>query len=181
MNKFKYNTDKYIKRIKDGDVSAFDDLYDLCFAPLYRVAYSLLLSNAEAEDVTQDTFISILNHLNNIDTRGNTWSYMITALKNKAFNVINKRKRMTSLDKSIENGYQPEYHEEYDTPTLDIAKRILAPDDLSLVVMCSIEGYTLKEVSQILNIPLSTVHYKYKKALQTIENELNKEVEHEKN
>lgn len=47
--------------------------------------------------------------------------------------------------------------------------------------MCSIEGYTLKEVSQIINIPLSTVHYKYKKALQSIENELNKEVKHEKN
>ena len=47
-----------VSRIKTGDKSAFDELYDKYHLSLYRNAYLITGRQQDAEDVLQETFLT---------------------------------------------------------------------------------------------------------------------------
>ena len=57
------STDKLIKRIINGDVSAFDLLYEQTRKSVYYVALSVLRDKRLAEDVMQSTYIKVLQNV----------------------------------------------------------------------------------------------------------------------
>src|SRR5688572_23456800 len=48
-----------VRRLHAGDVTAFDDLYEVFWTPLYNFAFHYLHSAEEAEDVVQEVFFRI--------------------------------------------------------------------------------------------------------------------------
>ncbi len=58
---------EYLKKLillaKDGDNSAFEELYNTYYTPLYRYIFVRIKNKEEAEDVTQTTFMKIWNSI----------------------------------------------------------------------------------------------------------------------
>jgi len=70
-----------IARCQAGDQSAFATLYERYAPALYRLAYSVLLVEQDAEDVLQESLVYAFRNLNRYDpARGafRTWLYTIT-------------------------------------------------------------------------------------------------------
>jgi RNA polymerase sigma-70 factor (ECF subfamily) len=78
-----------VERILSGDEKAFDLLYETYFPRVYGFAFKRLRDAGEAEDVTQEVFLSVFNVLGGY--RGNSsllvWIFGITR------NTVNRRFR----------------------------------------------------------------------------------------
>ena len=58
---------------------------------------------------------------------------------------------------------------------IDLAKRLLADDEFSILMLVTACGYKRKEIGKMLDMPISTVTWKYKNALLKMRNALEKE------
>ena len=69
-----------LKAFRSGDVAAFDSLIGMYSAKLYKVAYALLGSRQDAEEVVQDTFLRAYRALQAFrgESSLETWLHRIT-------------------------------------------------------------------------------------------------------
>ena len=76
----KTREDALLKAFRSGDAAAFDALIGLYSAKLYKVAYALLGSRQDAEEVVQDTFLRAYRALRTFrgDSSLETWLHRIT-------------------------------------------------------------------------------------------------------
>ena len=58
---------------------------------------------------------------------------------------------------------------------IDLAKRLLADDEFSILMLVTACSYKRKEIGKMLGIPISTVTWKYQNALLKMRNALEKE------
>lgn len=84
-----------IKQISQGDKIAFKELYALYSNKVYASALHYLQNIPDAEEVTQDVFLSIFNNASSFkgNSSVNTWIYRIAV--NKSLNFLKSRKRRT--------------------------------------------------------------------------------------
>ena len=84
-------TQMLIGRCLAGEQAAYDALYDAYSGVIYRLAYSLLQEQQDAEEVLQDSFEYAFRRLDRFDPRKSafkTWLYRITVSR-----CHNKRRR----------------------------------------------------------------------------------------
>ena len=86
-----------IKQISQGDKIAFKELYALFSNKVYATALHYLQNIPDAEEVTQDVFLSIFNNAHTF--KGNssvsTWVYRIAV--NTSLNFLKRRKKSSFL------------------------------------------------------------------------------------
>lgn len=73
-------TIQLIKRCQQGDAIAIESLLSTHKALVYRLALSMLDDPAEADEATQDTFVTVLRKLDSYrgEAKFTTWLYTIT-------------------------------------------------------------------------------------------------------
>ena len=76
----KTREDALLKAFRSGDDTAFDGLIEMYSAKLYKVAYALLGSRQDAEEVVQDTFLRAYRALHAFrgESSLETWLHRIT-------------------------------------------------------------------------------------------------------
>lgn len=167
--------DKFIKKFMNGDASAFDEIYNRTRKSVYYVALSILRDKTLAEDVMQTTYLRVLKNIQSYALGTNASAWIIKIAKNEAINMKKVRMREQSVD-------------EYENPTLfgenepdtygeliDLAKRLLADDEFSILMLVTACGYKRKEIGKMFDMPTPTVTWKYQNALLKIRNALEKE------
>lgn len=82
-----------VTRILNGERETFDTLYDLYFPKVYNYVYMKLQDRAEAEDLVQDVFVSVIESLESYEGRSSLlcWTFSIT--KNMLKNLYRTRKQ----------------------------------------------------------------------------------------
>ena len=166
--------DKFIKKFMNGDASAFDEIYNRTRKSVYYVSLSILRDKALAEDVMQTTYLRVLKNIQSYALGTNASAWIIKIAKNEAINMKKVRMREQSVD-------------EYENPTLfgvnepdtyveliDLAKRLLADDEFSILMLVTACGYKRKEIGKMFDMPTPTVTWKYQNALLKIRNALEK-------
>ena len=93
-----------VRTAKAGDLAAFEALVDRHEKQVYSTAFRMLRHQEDAEDVTQQTFLSALQHLGDFrgDAKFETWLLRIAT--HAALKLIRKRNtvRFISLEASTE-------------------------------------------------------------------------------
>ena len=104
------STAELVRLAQAGDLSAFETLVSLHERQVYSIAFRMLQNVHDAEDVTQQTFLSAIEHLKNFrgDASFATWIHRIAT--HAALKVIRKRKGLTTV--SLEEATEPQ--EDYD-------------------------------------------------------------------
>lgn len=163
---------------RTGDAEAFGVLVRRYQKRIYRLAAHLLRDAAEAEDVTQDTFVRAYGALDRFDGRSApfTWFYRIAV--NLSLNAIrsrkNKRTSTTPDDPRIE-GTLVERNADRSDPGVLTQDRELARvvgegiDELSetlrtTLVLVSIDGLSHAEAADVLGCPEGTVAWRVHEA-----------------
>lgn len=65
---------------------------------LYRVAYYILESEADAEDAVQDMYVKLWNSIDSLDTVRNPKSYCITLLRNICIDRIRRASHVSNTE-----------------------------------------------------------------------------------
>ncbi|MEE6273678.1 RNA polymerase sigma factor SigE [Georgenia sp. MJ206] len=133
---------------------------------VYRLAYRLTGNRADAEDLTQETFIRVFRSLSSYRPGSfEGWMHRITT--NLFLDMVRKRSRarLTHLGEHAEA--VPAAHEQADLhrrfehsnldPDIQAALDALPPRYRVAVVLCDIEGLSYEEIGQTLGIKMGTV------------------------
>lgn len=84
---------EWLTRIRGSDRGAFDALFLAYHDPLVRFAYGYLKRSSAAEEIVQDVFFNIWVHREQWEVQNSVRTYLYTAVRNRAFNVLSRGAR----------------------------------------------------------------------------------------
>ncbi|WP_122647183.1 RNA polymerase sigma factor [Enterococcus mediterraneensis] len=153
---------KLVRRAKKGDGEAFVLLVKEQEQRLYNIAYKILGNQQDCGDVLQDTLLKAYVQITTLknDTYFHTWLCRI--LINECKNLLEKKKRFVVADMETfdqENSIltskkgESEWLREYVTKNLSSIYRIP-------LILYYYSGFSIKEISEILNEPVGTIKSK---------------------
>ena len=154
-------------RVQQGDGEAFGELIERYQAKLARYARKFLLDADDAADIVQDIFIKSYQNIQSFDVsrRFSPWIYRIA--HNEFVNALKKRQSRRTVftidfDTLFPHLTAPDTADsaaiERDTrATLDRYLDKISPKYREPLVLYYLEELDYKEISEILQIPVSTV------------------------
>ncbi len=154
------NIDQIINGCKQGDRRS-QDLLVRQYAPLLMGVCQRYCNDREmAKDSLQETFINIFKYINGYNGTGSFEGWMRRIAVNCSYQFVNKMRRIHFFeDIDLHNKIATEIPDIYSQlgkeELLDLIRRL--PEGQYLVFnMKIIEGYSHKEIAEILNITAST-------------------------
>ena len=176
-------------RIKRGDQHAFKLLFDKYHIKVFNTCMGFLHNKNDAEDITQDVFIEVYKSNNKFrgDSKFSTWIYRIAV--NKSLNHIRDNKRSNWL-KSVETllsgtrskevqtkhalGGNPEIILENTEKAemLHHAIDSLSKNQKIAFTLNKYEDLSYKEISEVLDISLSSVESLIHRAKMNLQKKL---------
>ena len=182
MNSDERKEKKMIIRCLSGDQEAFRTLFDHYFSELYRTAYVLMKSPADADDVVQETFIRGFRSLEQYDINRPFRPWIQRILVNVCKDQWKKRKWFfLPLEKAYDicdsKALCPESESIKDEELQDLtdAVRKLSPKHQSVVALYFICGMRIAEVSETLEIPPGTVKSRLHHAVKSLKRIMDKD------
>ena len=82
-----------VERARGGDTEAFRELVERHSRGLFRLAYRLTGSEADAEDVVQETFMKAYNNLHRFQTRAGVGTWLFRIATNCSVDLLRARRR----------------------------------------------------------------------------------------
>jgi len=163
---------------RTGDAEAFGVLVRRHQKRIYRLAVHLLRDAAEAEDVTQDTFVRAYGALDRFDGRSQPFTWMYRIAVNLSLNAIRSRKTgrkaTTPDDPRIEAVLADKKSVEADPARLaaDRQAALALCDGIDLLsetlrttlILVSVDGLSHGEAAEILGCPEGTIAWRVHEA-----------------
>src|SRR5918996_92468 len=144
--------------LKSSSAAAFDGMYRRHAPAVYRYAYAVLGNHADAEDVTQTTFLNAYRSLAAGTRPRKSENWLLTIAHNEIrqhFRSAQSRPREVELDERLPHP-APE-RGEHDVPDVVRALQHLSPAQRSAIVMREFEGRPYAEIAQILGVSQSAL------------------------
>ena len=180
MNSIEQTTDETLaERIRAGDKSACAECIEIHAPAVYRLALTMLSNEAEAEDVTQETFLNAFAAIDRFQWRSSLSTWLHRIAHNQVLMHLRKRQpRFVSID-------GPEDDEQVQTPRqlfdwcclpdrdfetaeahAELNAAILAmPEKLREVfVLRELEGLLTEDVAALLDLSESNVKVRLHRA-----------------
>lgn len=168
-----------VEHIKNGEESAFNEIYSRYKGILHLHAYKKLGDFDQAKDVIQDMFVSFWNNRESIPHTQNISGYLYTITKNKVLNALAHEKIVAQYAASFSNFIDEGV---YVTDLLirekELASKIereidaLPPKMKEVFLLSRQHDLSYKEVSTQLGITENTVKYHIKTALKSLREKL---------
>lgn len=168
----------------DGQVNALGSLYDRYSRLVYGLAYKILDNSEEAEDITQEVFLTLWRRNAYNPSRGSLSSFLTTMTRSRSIDKL--RSRSTKL-RFIQRWQGIVKNEAVATPLerasmgerSQLVKDALSqlPESERLILeIAYYEGLSQSEIAKRLNIPLGTVKTRSRQGLlklrQTLQHQI---------
>ena len=145
-----------------GDRDAFGQLVERYAAQARRVARSILGNEDDADDAAQDGFLAALRHLGRYDPARPFGPWLIRIVANAASDRRRRRKVRTAEPIAPDFGSReagPDVQTDRDAFGRQLREALaeLPERQRMAVVLFDVEGYTHREVAEVLNVPEGTV------------------------
>lgn len=176
--------EELIRRCQGGDGSAFDELVRQFQPRVFSIIRGILRASNDVEDVAQQVFTKVYFALDsfNFQSAVGTWIYKITV--NECYDHLRKQKvrkvailadlseeesaRIENVDTAL---YAGSPGLESQIALRELAGKLLARLDLEdriLLVLKEIEGYSVREVAEILGLNENTAKIRLFRARQAL-------------
>jgi RNA polymerase sigma-70 factor (ECF subfamily) len=98
-----------VRRIKRGDEQGFREMVDRYHARVYSLAYGVLRNSEDAEEATQDAFLTLYRKIDTFDESKKFFSWFYRVALNAAYSRARRRKPITTV--SLDD-YVPRYRDD---------------------------------------------------------------------
>ena len=162
--------EELIKRTAVCDSEAFEQLYRITKNAVYGFSLSILKNAHDAEDVLHDTYVKIYTSAVTYTPCGKPMAWIFTIARNLSLGKLRKLKNVADIEQedwerlgmSDGGGLSDE------RIVLRAAMETLSDEERQIVMLHSMTGLKFKEISEIVELPLSTVLSKYHRALKKL-------------
>lgn len=151
-----------LKKIIDGNKTAFDHLFFKYYKPLFRFAYNFCNSSVIAEESVQNTFIKLWKQNHTLSNCSNIGNLLFAYTRNEIIDEIRKnntrKKHESAIIPEMLINEKPDSHENSRIKAiLESAIDHLPKKAKEIFRLAKQEGLSIKEISQHLNISSKTV------------------------
>ncbi|MFC4737973.1 RNA polymerase sigma factor SigW [Bacillus daqingensis] len=163
---------KIVREVKRGNQDAFAELVDLYKDKVFHIAYRMLGNAHEAQDVSQEAFLRAYTNIESYDEnrKFSTWIFRIAT--NLSIDRIRRKKPDFHLEDQVGGTDNLDYHSQFaadiDLPEDQVVKlemqqwiqdeiMALPPKYRSAIILKYLEDLSLKEISEVMNLPVATV------------------------
>jgi RNA polymerase sigma-70 factor, ECF subfamily len=152
-----------IQDVQEGSHDAFRELVELHMRRVYDLAYGFVNNHDDAEDIAQEVFVKVFHALKSFrqDSGFSTWLYRITA--NSALDRLKQRKRSVArfvpMEESHLSGIAASQGTDHGEESMLIERALheLPTLQRAVVMLRHIDGFSTKQVSDILKCSEGTV------------------------
>ena len=147
-----------------GDLAGrLDALFRDEYAPMVRLAFTLIGNEAEAEELVQDSFVDVYRHLDGIRRPG---AYLRSAVVSRCRSALRRRAVASAA------GMSPPAEVSSSAGELwDVLAR-LSEEQRTAVVLRYYGGYRSAEIARLLEMPAATVRSHLRRGLAVMRKEL---------
>lgn len=159
--------DEDILAVARNGPDALRRLYEKTSKGVYAYALSLLKNAHDAEDVCQETFLSIYDKAGDYEPQGKPMAWIITVAKRHALTVLRKERGKSYIEEA-EKANTEAFSRTENTEQrllLQAATEVLNDDERQIVMLKAVAGMKAREIGKILGMPLNTVLSKYHRAI----------------
>jgi len=146
-----------LEQARDYDAQALAEIYDLYAGTIYRYLYRYVGDAAQAEDLTSEVFLRLLQVLNTRRApREHLQRWLYRVAHNLAMDLFRERAKGASLDldetlAATDDLPATLVQKHQDREQLRAAIRQLSPDQQQVIILRFGEGLKIREVGQILS------------------------------
>lgn len=164
--------DQIIASVLAGRTNEFRKLVEQYHQPVYRFARNLIGDEHDAEDITQEVFLTAFDHLESYNaTRASLLTWLFTMARNRCVNYL-KRKRPVIDGEAIAN-IEPAANQDESARSefwsrLDEALDALPIEQKTSFVLAEIEGLAYADIAHIEQTTLGTVKSRIHRAKQRL-------------
>ena len=176
-----------VEKCLEGDKSSFATIVDRYKRQIYSITYSMTHNHADADDLSQDTFIKAYENLRKFRLGTNFRSWLSRIAVNSCIDHLRHKKRLSEdgLDDKVELLPDQDPDPQGNLESSELMENIttavdsLPKDQRTVVIMREMQGFGLKEIAKIMKCSESTVrwrlHYARKKLQKKLQGYLNEE------
>jgi len=158
-----------LERARQGEAAAFALIYDRYSRAIHNYAFRVLGNQAQADDVTQETFLRAWQRLGQLRDDGRLESWLYAIASHLCTDALRRRKLLSWLP------LHPR-HEDLPDPAPEVAGalaehelvqrvlRELSPKFAMPLVLRHVEGFSCQEIAEVLGISVDNVWQRLSRA-----------------
>lgn len=176
--------EELVKRFQKKDVLAFEQLYGMYWENICGAIHVIVKDKYMAEEICQDVFTKIWHNAETYNpSKGRFFTWTLNIARNAAIDKV-RSKSYKDHKKNLSADYFVGILNKIDTPTeteethVDIKalKKLvlnLKEKCLKIIEMLYFKGYTQKETSEQLDIPIGTVKTRNRSCISKLRENMN--------
>lgn len=164
------NLDYYVNMASNGDRQAFEELYRQTYYIVYYTCINLLKNEQDALDVTQDVFVTVMNHIQTLEDKSKFMPWLNRIAVNKCKDFLKKNRPVLMDVEYMENppleeneSFLPEEYVINQTKrqlVLNIMRTALSEKEYQTILMYYFNGLSVQEIADVMECPPGTVMYR---------------------
>ena len=156
-----------VQKATAGDGAAFEELYRMTYRSVYFTCLGLLKNEQEAQDITQDVYLTVFEQLGTLEDAGKFehWIYRIAA--NKSIKRLKKKQPILLDDEQLENmdtedneNFLPEEYalsSDKRELVLEIIRKVCTDVQYQTILLYYFNEFSIAEVAEIMECLEGTV------------------------
>jgi RNA polymerase sigma-70 factor (ECF subfamily) len=152
-----------VERYRAGDRTAFTELVIRYQRPIYNAAFWVLRNAEDANDITQDVFLTVAERLDDYDPRYKFFSWIYRIAVNASLNMLRRNRREEALDDDSEFAAADSANPELQLGDAQVAARVrsalmrLSTNDRMVLALRHFSECSYEEIGEILDLDEKTV------------------------
>ncbi len=161
-----------VAEVAEGNISAFEELVNRYQKKLLSFVFSIVWDEAAAQDVVQETFISLYKTIDRIDTAKKFSAYLFSITRNYAISYLRSRKVHAPLEtaEKVAGDDNPELRLEVsdENKRVQEALNIIDHKYKQVIMLYYFDDLSYEEIASRLGVPVNTVRTHLKRAKEAL-------------
>jgi RNA polymerase sigma-70 factor (ECF subfamily) len=167
-----------IRRVREGDPSAFDGLVQAYMRPAFQMAYRVVGHREDAEDLVQEAFLAAYQYLDSFDASRPFGPWLNRIVMNRGANLRRARTRratepetegISTAPSALDESTRAEARE-----LLEQAMATLNERQRLIVTLFDVDGMTSTEIGAMLELAPGTVRWHLHEARRVLRGALSR-------
>jgi len=171
--------EEIVHQVQSGKIDFFGILVDRYEAKIRRYARKFLSAKEDIKDIIQEIFIKTYTNIQSFDTKRKFSSWIYRIAHNELINALKKKKKkalpLSLFDPdiffphSLRNNYLNQQINRQDIQKMiDKCLDQLEPKYREPIILYYFEGLSYQEIADVIQVPISTVGVRMKRAKETM-------------
>jgi len=163
---------RLLAAVARGDEAAFVDIYQTYAAAIYNYLLRLIHDPALAEDLLQETFVTIWQGASSFKRKSKVKTWMFSIAHNKAVSWLRRDRPETLVGEQTVQGDVPDPEKislvNWRNQELLNALDLLSPNHRAVIELVFVHEMAYAEIAQIVDCPVGTVKSRVSYALRNL-------------